>query len=294
MEFHQHALRQLAVLVGHFVLAVGLAKERERRPIGPGRGLDHVRDVSLLRLGIEVRKVLAAAAMSRLAVLVLLDHQFAALADQLAFHVAPQVEIAAMGDALQLAELALGHEREGILDIGRAARIVAQLVGVMIAQPQPVAGQAQVEIPLIPTVAPIGIPIAGGVGVAEELDFHLLEFPRAEREVARRDLVAETLAHLADAERNLHAGAVQNVLEVDEHPLRGLGPEEGLVLFVVNGAGVRLEHQVELARLGQIAATIGTRHLQAGCCHLLGGDVLYQRGQGHHAAVPRLDCLGQP
>ena len=38
-------------------------------------------------------------------------------------------------------------------------------------------------------------------GVAEELDLHLLELARAEGAVLRRDLVAERLADLGDAER---------------------------------------------------------------------------------------------
>ena len=47
--------------------------------------------------------------------------------------------------AFQLAELAGRQEREGVFDVGRAAGVVAQLVLVVLAQPQPLAGQAQVE-----------------------------------------------------------------------------------------------------------------------------------------------------
>ena len=44
----QHdALLRLAVFVGHLVLVVGLAQEGQRGPVGPGRRLDHVRDVPL-------------------------------------------------------------------------------------------------------------------------------------------------------------------------------------------------------------------------------------------------------
>jgi hypothetical protein len=72
--------------------------------------------------------------------------------------------------------------------------------------------------------------------MAEELDFHLLELARAEREVARRDLVAETLADLRDAERHADARAVDDVLEVDEDALRRFRPEEGGIFL---GAGAR-------------------------------------------------------
>ena len=67
--------------------------------------------------------------------------------------------------------------------------------------------------------------------MAEELDLHLLELARAEGEVARRDLVAEALAHLGDAERHVDAAAVDDVLEVDEDALRRLGTQEGRPFF---------------------------------------------------------------
>ena len=72
-----------------------------------------------------------------------LDDELVALADQLALHVAAEIEVAAMGHALQLAELARRQEGEGVFDVGRAARVVAQLFLIVVAEPQPVAGQAQ-------------------------------------------------------------------------------------------------------------------------------------------------------
>ena len=87
--------------------------------------------------------------------------------------------------------------------------------------------------------------------MAEELDLHLLELPRAESEVSRRDLVAEALADLGDAKGNPHAAAIEHVLEVDEDALGGLGPQEGGVFFAAQRADDRLEHQIEFARLGE-------------------------------------------
>jgi hypothetical protein len=49
----------------------------------------------------------------------------------------------------------------------------------------------------------------------------LFELAHAKREVAGRDLVAERLADLRDAERRLLAGALVDVLEVDEDALSG-------------------------------------------------------------------------
>ena len=209
---------------------------------------------------VAVREIVAAPLVLRLAVGVEFDFQAACgILDQLAFHVAAQVEVAAMGDAFQLAEFARRQEREGVLDVGGADRIVAQFVLVVLAQLQPFAGQAEVLYQCQSAIAPVFVPLPRRVRVAEELDFHLLELARAEREVPRRDLVAEALAHLGDAERHLHAGAVEHVLEVDEDALGGLGAEEGRVFFGPDRADDRLEHQVEFARLGERAEFLGFR-----------------------------------
>src|SRR5205085_4538146 len=83
---------------------------------------------------------------------------------------------------------------------------------------------------------------------------HLLELAKPEEEVAGRDLVAERLAtDLRDAERRLAARELGDVLEVDEDPLRGLGAEVGGRAAVGERADLRLEHEVELARLGEVA-----------------------------------------
>ena len=113
---------------------IRLAQEGQRRPIGAGRRLDHVRHEALAGDVVEVRQVLAAAAVARLAFGILLDDQRIPFAHELAFHVAAQVEVAAMGDSFQLAELARRQERKGIFDVGGAAGVMAQLVLVVVAQ----------------------------------------------------------------------------------------------------------------------------------------------------------------
>ena len=89
--------------------------------------------------------------------------------------------------------------------------------------------------------------------MAEELHLHLLKLAGAESEVAGRDLVAETLAHLGDAEGDFHARAIEHVLEIDEHALRGFGSQEGGPLFAGESADDGFEHEVEFARLGELA-----------------------------------------
>ena len=93
--------------------------------------------------------------------------------------------------------------------------------------------------------------------MTEEFDLHLLEFTRAEGEIARRNLVAEALADLADSKRNTHSRAVADVLEVDEDTLRRLRAQEGGSFLAAEGADKRLEHQIELARRRQRAQFLG-------------------------------------
>ena len=97
----------------------------------------------------------------------------------------------------------------------------------------------------------------------EELHLHLLELAGAEDEVAGRDLVAEGLADLGDAEGRLLAGEAEHVLEVDEDALGGLGPQVDLRALARDRADMGLEHQVELARLGELAAALRAAQLGA-------------------------------
>ena len=68
-----------------------------------------------------------------------------------------------------------------------------------------------------------------------------------------RDLVAERLPDLGDAERRLAARDLGHVLEVDEDALRRLGAEIHGHAGLLEGADARLEHEVEVARLGEVA-----------------------------------------
>ena len=100
------------------------------------------------------------------------------------------------------------------------------------------------------------MPLVGVGGRNEVLHLHLLELADAEEEVARRDLVAEALADLRDAERRLDAQRRRDVLEVDEDPLCRLRPQVGDAGVVAHRADVRLEHQVEVPRLGEVALRV--------------------------------------
>src|SRR5688572_22165454 len=119
-----------------------------------------------------------------------------------------EVEIGPVRHALDLAETG-SRERKPVLDVARAGAVlgvVRELVLALFPQLEVRAQKPDAFPPLHPRVAPEAVPLERLLGVAEELDLHLLELARAKREVARRDLVAEGLAGLRDAERNLHPG----------------------------------------------------------------------------------------
>ena len=109
--------------------------------------------------------------------------------------------------------------------------------------------------------------------MAEELDFHLLELAGAEGEIPRRDLIAEALADLGDAEGNAHAGAVQHVLEVDEDALGRFRAKEDLAVFVAHRAGDSISN-IRLNSRGSVRSPpqSGQRDLKAGLIHLLRGQ----------------------
>ena len=103
-------------------------------------------------------------------------------------------------------------------------------------------------------VFPILEPLEVGARLAEELQLHLLELAGAEGEVAGGDLVAEGLTDLADAERDLLSCGAGHILEVDKDALRRLRTEIDLVLRVLGDPLEGLEHQVELADVGEVGA----------------------------------------
>ena len=191
----QHGARSL----GDLLLVVGVDEERERGAVGAGGGLDHVRDVAL---------VLADPLELRARVL----------------GVRAQVEVAAVRDPLELRPA----DREEVLEVARAARVVRELVGVVrraraggsrAGRGRGTSGAARRSSTRTTRC---------GLGRRdEELHLHLLELAHAEEEVPGRDLVAEALADLRDPERRLHAQRRGDVLEVDEDALRRLRPQVG-------------------------------------------------------------------
>ncbi len=242
----------------YLVLVVSVDQEGERRAVGAGCRLDHVGKEALARVLVEVREVLAAV-----------------------LRVLLQIEVAAVRDALELGPA----EGELVLDVGAAARVVRELVRAVLAQPQVLGLDAEAHVPVEALLLPVLVPVRVLAGLDEELHFHLLELARAEEEVARRDLVAERLADLRDAERQLLARGVEHVREVHEHALGGLGTQEHDVRVLLDGPHEGLEHQVELPRLGELAAALAGMAGRQDAAALLGEVV----GAEAHLALLAVD-----
>ncbi len=116
-----------------------------------------------------------------------------------------------------------------------------------------VGADAELDVPALALGEPVLEPVLGFRRGDEELHLHLLELAGPEDEVAGGDLVAEGLPDLGDPEGRFLARELQDVLEVDEDPLGGLGTQVGDRAGLLDRSDGRLEHQVEVARLGQVA-----------------------------------------
>ena len=238
MQMQHGADIGVALLVlTHNLLVVGFAQEGQCHPVAAQAGLDNVGDVVLVLLLVVVFQALAAGLL-----------------------MAAQVVVGAVGNAPQLAPAAA--EGELILNVGGGTGVEGQLGRLMVPQTQALFLDAQAHQPVLAVVLPVGKPLQVGARLAEEFALHLLEFPGAEGEVARGNLVAEGLAHLANAEGQLAPGGALDVGEVDKDALGGLRPEIDGGGGVLGNANLGLEHQVELPDGGEVVlAAVGADHL---------------------------------
>ena len=195
-----------------------------------------------------------------------------------------EVEVAAVGDALQLVP-APGEEE---LHVGRAAGVVRELALLVVAQVELVGRDAELEVPVHPLLEPVLEPLLGVGGRDEVLHLHLLELAGAEDEVLRRDLVAEGLADLGDAEGRLLARRAEHVGEVGEHALGRLGAQVGHVALVLDRAGVGLEHEVEGPGLGEVlGAAVGADPVDLVLAPALVAVLAVDQGVGEGGQVAR-------
>ena len=113
---------------------------------------------------------------------------------------------------------------------------------------------AQFLVPVQPLIDPLFKILLLGAGFDEVFDFHLFKFTVAENEVAGGNFITERFTHLGDAEGQFLAGGGNDVLKIDEHALGGFRPQVDGGIGVFDRAHKGLKHQVELARIGKLAA----------------------------------------
>ena len=228
-ENNAHVVLAVLVLTDYF-LVVCVNEERQCDTVRAKGRLDNVRDVLLVCFLIEIFHGNARGLL-----------------------VLSQVEVGAVSNAPQLAPA----EREQELEVGGRLGIVRKLFRLVVAQTQVLVLHAEGQQELVAVILPVCEPLKVGTRLAEELKLHLLELAGTEGEVARGDLVAEGLADLANAERNLLTGSALNVLEVDKDTLCGLRTEIQLVLCVLGNALEGLEHKVELTDVRPVVLAAG-------------------------------------
>lgn len=93
--------------------------------------------------------------------------------------------------------------------------------------------------------------------LAKELHLHLLEFTSSKCEVARGYFITERFPLLRDSEWDTYSAAVDHVVEIDKHCLRGLRAKVDDVVIAFNWPDMRPKHEVEVARRAEDAIAIG-------------------------------------
>src|SRR5205823_7429917 len=212
-------------LTRHLLFAIRVDEESERGSVGADGGLDDVWHITAVIRLIEVLELLSR-------VLLMLC----------------EIEIAAVVHAFDLLEAEAAAEVE--LDVERGARIVCELFLLVLMELQPLLGKPEAAVPLHALLFPIFEPLLVRAWLDEKLHLHLLEFASSKDEVSWRDLVAERLADLGDAERHLLTHRLLHVEKVHIDALRRLWPQEDLGRRVFYWPHESSEHEVKQPRLG--------------------------------------------
>ena len=161
-----------------------------------------------------------------------------------------EVVIAAMGDAFQLAPA----PGELVFHVAGADGVERQFFLVVLAQAQVVALQAQVLIPLEALVAPRRDTTPGWSRGLQKNSISICSNSR-ERKMNCLGVISlrKALPIWAMPKGTLMRVESHDVLEVDEDALRRFRAQVDHRRALLDRADERLEHQVELARLGELA-----------------------------------------
>src|SRR6266487_6557050 len=120
---------------------------------------------------------------------------------------------------------------------------------------QLVARDADVLVKFEPLFLPIFEQFHSLLGSAKIFQLHLLELARPKSEIAWINFVAKRFTDLRNAEWQFFARNFQNIFELDKNGLCCLRTQVSDGAFICRGTHMRFEHQIELARFGQVFAT---------------------------------------
>mmetsp|Transcript_32516 Transcript_32516/g.75164 ORF Transcript_32516/g.75164 Transcript_32516/m.75164 type:complete len:223 (+) Transcript_32516:651-1319(+) len=129
--------------------------------------------------------------------------------------------------------------------------------------------------------------------INEILNLHLLKLPGSEEELPGRDLIAEGLANLGNAERDLGTHHVGHLLVVHKDALRSLRPQVALGGAVGIRAHIGLKHEVESPRSRECPRIASGRRRDQGHLLLCGFRHIldHQSFKGLHVRLCGLDQL---
>src|SRR6185437_7566507 len=200
--------------------------DHKYRPIESDRSLDHIGNIVLADLRVEILDLFPAV-----------------------FLVILQIEIRPRMDALHFLEA----DGKIIFDVASGVRIVSQLDVIM--KTIFLRRDTQAKMPFHACIFPVFIPFFLRAGADEELHFHLLELPHAEDELPGDDLVAKGLADLRNTKGDLHPARLLYVKKVDKDSLRRFRTQKNFACLFRNATKLGREHEVELPDLGPITCT---------------------------------------
>ena len=105
VKSHHNAFLHLAFFIGLFIFGISFAKEGQGRAVGAGGWLDDVGQESLFVRVVAISQILTATEILRLAILALLHLERVGAGVEFTFHVAAQIEVAAVSNTFQFAVL---------------------------------------------------------------------------------------------------------------------------------------------------------------------------------------------
>ena len=232
------------VLARHRFFAISVHQRRQRHSVGTHRRFDNVRYIALIVDLIEVFQLF----VGELLMLC-------------------EIEVAAVVHSFDFLEAECATEIE--CDIERRARVVRQLACGVLVKAQPLGRQPKRQVPVQAQLLPLFKPRHVRSRLDKELHLHLLELTRAKNEVAGSNLVAKCLADLRDAKGHFLTHRLLHVEKVHENTLRRFRSQIHHRRALFKRAHERLEHQVEVPRLGELTGVVLPRllagFLQAPC-----------------------------